>query len=40
MIKCLSCVEWFHRMCEKVKDDEHDENNTDDWLRSKCLPDL
>ena len=27
MIECSSCGEWFHRMCERVKDDNYDENN-------------
>ena len=40
MIECSSCGEWFHRMCERVNDDNYDENNTDDWVCSKCLPDL
>ena len=40
MIECSACGEWFHRMCERLKDDNCDENNTEDWLYSKCLPDL
>ena len=40
MIECSACGEWFHRMCERVKDDNYDENNTEDWLYTKCLPDL
>ena len=40
VIEYSSSGEWFHRTCERVKDGNYNENNTDDWLCSKCLPDL
>lgn len=40
MTESSSCGKWFHRMCERAKVRNYDENNTDGWFCNKYLPDL
>ena len=40
MIESFTCGKWFHRMYERAKTSNYDENKTDGWFCNKCLPDL